>query len=80
MVAVSTGGSTLPFGPGSKLWVYWTEGAGYAKWSSAVHKWTALRRALLKAGVPLHMVDGLTTNIIQATMPGYLKINHKGHK
>lgn len=78
-----TGGSQLPFGPGSKLWKYWTSGAGFAKWSGSVHKWTTLHRllmeALIKAGVPnpKHIADGLTTNIIQATMPGYLKTNHK---
>lgn len=78
MAAIAgTGGSTLPFGPGSKLWKYWTSGEGFAKWSKAVHKWTTLHRLLLKAGVPAHMASGLTTNIIQATMPGYLKTNHK---
>lgn len=78
MAAVGTGGSTLPFGPGSKLWIYWTEGAGFAKWAKAVHKWNTLHRLLLEAGVPPHMANGLTTNIIQATMPGYLKTNHRG--
>lgn len=77
MAAVGTGGSKLPFGPGSELWKYWTSGAGYAKWAASEHKWTTLRRLLIAAGVPLRMVDGLTTNIIQATMPGYLKTNHK---
>lgn len=76
-MAVGTGGSTLPFGPGSKLWKYWTRGAGFARWSGAVHKWTTLHRLLIEADVPRHMADGLTTNIIQATMPGYLKTNHK---
>lgn len=82
MAAVAgTGGSTLPFGPGSALWKYWTSGPGFAKWSTAVHKWTTLNR-LLKAAIPKEDqaridVDGLTTNIIQATMPGYLKTNHK---
>lgn len=77
MAAVGTGGSLLPFGPGSALWRYWTAGKGYAKWAKARHKWTTLRRLLVKAGVPLHMVNGLTTNIIQATMPGYMKIKNK---
>lgn len=75
-MAVGTGGSTLPFGPGSALWKYWTSGAGYAKWAHAVHKWTTLHRLLIEAGVPARMASGLTTNIIQATMPGYLKTNH----
>lgn len=57
---------------------YWTSGPGFARWSKAAHKWTTLRRLLIEAGVPAHMVNGLTTNIIQATMPGYLKTNHKG--
>ncbi len=82
MAAVAgTGGSTLPFGPGSALWKYWTSGEGFAKWAKAVHKWTTLNR-LLKKAIPAAdqariNVDGLTTNIIQATMPGYLKTNHK---
>jgi len=76
-MAVGTGGSTLPFGPGSALWKYWTAGAGFAKWSGSVHKWTTLHRLLIEAGVPARMADGLTTNIIQAVMPGYLKTNHK---
>jgi len=76
-VAVGTGGSTLPFGPGSALWKYWTAGEGYAMWAGSVHKWTTLHRLLIEAGVPAHMADGLTTNIIQAVMPGYLKTNHK---
>lgn len=78
MAAIAgTGGSTLPFGPGSKLWAYWTSGKGFAKWAGAVHKWTTLHRLLIEAGVPIQMANGLTTNIIQATMPGYLKTNHK---
>lgn len=76
MAAVGTGGSALPFGPGSKLWKYWTAGPGFAKWAGSVHKWTTLNHLLIAAGVPRRMADGLTTNIIQATMPGYLKTNH----
>ncbi len=68
--------SDLKYGPGSHLWEYWTKGAGFAKWSGAVHKWTALRGLLLAAGVPAAMADGLTTNIIQAVMPGYMKQAH----
>lgn len=75
-MAAGTGGSTLPFGPGSDLWKYWTRGPGFARWSGSVHKWSTLNRLLRAAGVPSRMVDGLTTNIIQATMPGYLKTNH----
>jgi hypothetical protein len=71
-----TGGSKLPFGPGSELWIYWTEGPGLARWAESVHKWTTLNRALIAAGVPARMADGLTTNIIQAVFPGYLKTNH----
>lgn len=61
-----TGGSTLPFGPGSKLWEYWMNGAGAAKWKHAAHPWTTLNRLLRAAGVPERMVDGLTTNMLQA--------------
>lgn len=76
-----TRASDLKYGPGSKLWTYWTKGEGFAKWSGAVHKWTTLHRELLKAGVPAHMADGLTTNIIEATMPGYMEQAHaKGHR
>lgn len=71
-----TGGSTLPFGPGSKLWKYWTEGVGFAKWAASPHKWDTLHRLLLKAGVPAHMAAGLTTNMIQAKFPGH-KFGHQ---
>jgi HK97 family phage portal protein len=74
--AAPYGGSTLPYGPGHALWDYWAHGEGFAKWSGAVHKWTTLHHLLVKAGVPRHMAKGLTTNIIQATMPGYLQSNH----
>jgi hypothetical protein len=66
MAAVGTGGSTLPFGPGSKLWKYWMSGPGAAKWQSSPHPWRTLNRLLRKAGVPKHMVDGLTQNMLQA--------------
>ena len=69
-------GSDLKYGHGSALWKYWTSGAGFAKWSGAVHKWTTLRDLLLKAGVPAISADGLTTNIITAVMPGYMKQAH----
>jgi hypothetical protein len=71
-----TRGSDLKYGHGSALWKYWTEGEGFAKWSAAVHKWTTLRDLLLKAGVPPAAADGLTTNIITAVMPGYMKQAH----
>lgn len=60
-----TGGSTLPFGPGSKLWNYWMTGDG-SSWKLSPHPWRTLRAMLLKAGVPAHMVDGLTQNMLQA--------------
>lgn len=66
MAAAGTGGSTLPFGPGSRLWIYWTSGPGFAKYAKSAHPWTTLNRLLRKAGVPAHMVNGLTTNILQA--------------
>jgi HK97 family phage prohead protease len=68
--------SDLKYGHGSALWTYWTKGEGFAKWSGAVHKWTTLRDLLLKAGVPAISADGLTTNIIMAVMPGYMKLAH----
>ena len=68
--------SDLQYGHGSKLWAYWTHGKGFAKWSGALHKWTALRDLLLAAGVPSRSADGLATNIIMATMPGYMKLAH----
>ena len=75
-------GSDLKYGQGSALWTYWTKGAGAAKWSGAVHKWTTLRDLLLKAGVPPAEADGLATNIITAVMPGYMKLAHAkaGHQ
>jgi hypothetical protein len=73
--------SDLKYGHGSALWKYWTAGEGFAKWSGAAHKWTTLRDLLLKAGVPSISADGLTTNIIMAVMPGYMKLAHaKEHK
>ena len=74
--------SDLKYGHGSALWKYWTTGAGAAKWSGAVHKWTTLRDLLLKAGVPSAEADGLATNIIMAVMPGYMKLAHAkaGHQ
>jgi hypothetical protein len=65
-----TGGSTLPYGPGSALWKYWLGKAGVV--ATKVHKWTWLHgqilKALVKAGVanPEHIAQGLTTNLLQA--------------
>ncbi len=74
--------SLLPIGPGHALWVYWTKGKGFAKWSASPKKWSTLNKLLKAAGVPKHMVDGLTTNMIEATFPGYMKAHtpHPGNK
>lgn len=69
--------SDLNHGPGSALWRYWTKGPGLAKWAGHEHKWTALHRALVHAGVPRHIADGLTTNIIEAVFPNYMKTRGK---
>jgi hypothetical protein len=69
--------SKLPIGPGHKLWEYWTAGKGLAKWIGAEHKWTTLHAELIAAGVPAHEAKGLTTNIIQHVLPGYMKIAHQ---
>lgn len=67
---VGTGGSELPFGPGSKLFKYWMSKAPIV--ATKTHKWTWLHRqiltALVKAGVPNpeHIAQGLTTNLLQA--------------
>jgi hypothetical protein len=66
MAAIGTGGSTLPFGPGSALFEYWTTGPGYAKYATSPHPYTTLHRLLIEAGVPRRFVDGLTTNLLQA--------------
>lgn len=70
------GVSQLPFGPGSSLWTYWTKGKGAAQWVGSQHKWTTLNNLLKKAGVPAKSVDGLTTNIIEAVLPGYMAKTH----
>jgi HK97 family phage portal protein len=69
--------SGLQYGRGTALWKYWTSGEGLARWSGATQKWTTLRRLLLKEGVPAHEADGLTSNIIEAVMPGYMKQAHR---
>jgi hypothetical protein len=68
--------SKLQYGQGSQLWDYWTSGAGKALWIGAEHKWTTLRGLLLEHGVPAHEVDGLTTNIINHVLPGYMALSH----
>lgn len=73
------GQSKLQFGPGSSLWKYWTSGKGFAKWSSAPHKWSTLNKLLKAAGVPKNMVDGLTTNMIEFKFPGYMKQKKGGY-
>ncbi len=65
--------SNLKYGKGSPLWSYWTKGEGAAKWTGAAHKWSTLNKLLKAAGVPAGEVDGLTTNIIMAVMPEYMK-------
>jgi hypothetical protein len=70
--------SKLQYGPGSSLWKYWTAGKGFAKWSGAPHKWTTLNKLLKAVGVPAAEVDGLTTNMIEAKFPGYMK-KHTPH-
>lgn len=71
------GTSKLPYGPGTALWKYWTAGKGLAKWIGAVHKWSTLHGLLKAAGVPGHMVNGLTTNIITHVLPSYMKTGYK---
>ena len=68
--------SKLQVGEGSHLWKYWTTGKGLARWIGATHKWTTLHEQLLSEGVPAHEADGLTTNIIEAVLPGYMKAAH----
>lgn len=67
---------------GPKLWKYWTKGEGVGRYIGKPHPWTALRNALLKEGVPAHMVDGLATNIMMATPAGKAayKQGHPGKK
>jgi hypothetical protein len=66
---MSTGGSTLPYGPGSKLWDYWMHGKG-STWRAAKHPFTTLYRLLRKAIPKSAMTDdqvrGLTMNMLQA--------------
>lgn len=39
--------------------------------------WPTLRGLLLDEGVPAHEVDGLTTNIIEAVLPAYMKTHRR---
>lgn len=64
-----TGGSRLPYGPGSSLWAYWMHGPG-AGWQMSPHPFTTLYR-LLRAKIPASemtddQVRGLTQNMLQA--------------
>lgn len=73
--------SQLMIGKGSALWIYWTEGKGAALWTGALHKWQTLNDLLTAAGVPAHEVDGLTTNMIDFVLPGYMALaHHEGGK
>lgn len=74
--------SRLQYGRGSKLWKYWVYGKGTARWMGAANPWTTLRAALLKEGVPPGQVNGLTTNIMQATPAGraLFKAHHDAGK
>jgi phage portal protein BeeE len=74
-----TRASDLAHGPGAALWDYWTKGEGLGKWAAAEHKWSTLHAALLAAGVPAAVADGLTTNIIEHVFPGYMKQVHEQH-
>lgn len=73
MVMDMRGQSKLQFSPGTPLWNYWTKGKGAAKWTGKQHKWSTLNALLKAAGVPAGEVDGLTTNIIESVIPGYMK-------
>lgn len=74
-----TGGSRLPYGPGSHLWEYWLKKAPQV--AAQRHKWTWLHRQILKALVkagepnPEHIAQGLTTNLLQAM--GYHQVNRE---
>lgn len=71
--------SKLPFGPGTKLWEYWTVGKGAAKWMSSPQPWTTLHAELTKYIGP--EAAGLTTNVMLATPAGraLFKLHHGGH-
>jgi hypothetical protein len=77
---MDTRASNLQYGQGSPLWKYWTKGEGAAKWKGVKHKWSTLNKLLKAAGVPSGEVDGLTTNIIEHVIPGYMKTKGEGFK
>lgn len=61
---------------GRRLWRYWTRGPGLAKWNLSPHPYTALTRALRRAGVPARSVPGLAANIfrsVRGIWPGHRK-------
>lgn len=68
-MASPTGGSRLPYGPGSELWKWWMHGAG-SGWQLSPHPFTTLYRALRKAIPAAAMTDdqvrGLAMNMCQA--------------
>jgi HK97 family phage portal protein len=72
--------SRLEIKPGTSLWVYWTVGAGTARYLTHPHPWTALRDALISEGVPIGQANGLSTNIMMATPEGRAAFaaHHKG--
>ncbi|ATY11561.1 hypothetical protein CU254_14665 [Amycolatopsis sp. AA4] len=63
-----------------KLFAYWATGAGAKKWMFSPHPWTALRDALIKAGVPAREAPGLATSIMRSTPQGraLFKAHHGG--
>lgn len=75
--------SQLMLRPGTALWEYWTVGAGFRKWSIAPHPWQTLHDLLIAEShgkVPVADVNGLVTNIMQATPAGraLFALHHKG--
>lgn len=66
---------------GRALWKYWTRGPGLAKWNLSPHPYTALTRALRRAGVPARSVPGLAANIfkqVRGIYPGQRLRNRRG--
>lgn len=75
--------SQLEFGKGSALWDYWVHGEGAAKWMASPTPWATLRTLLITEShgkVPADQVNGLVTNIMQATPAGRIlfKQHHGG--
>ncbi len=51
-------------GNAARLKLWWASPTGgLSRWAADPHPWSRLNRLLREAGVPKHMVDGLTTNI-----------------